>query len=206
MSNDADGIKWKVLFGTKNLAKIELVRAYLNELPVLVLCPKDLNIDIDVEEDGQTPEENAAKKAKAYYAEAGIPTFAIDAGLRIEKFPEEIQPGVYVRRVSGKGQEVSDEAIIDYYRKKLEDAGGTSPGMWQIAVSFIASPDQIHTRQFQLETVFTSQASKIVLPGAPLSSLMKDPVTVVYYSEMAHEERPDSVLIAEIIRQEIEGL
>ncbi len=216
-----DPVIRKILFGTGSDAKIELVRAYLKDLPVLVLSPKDLNIDIDVQEDGRTPLENAAKKAKAYYAAAavaeaavaeaasaadGIPTFAIDAGLRIEKFPEESQPGVYVNRVTRDGRKASDEEILDYYREGLEAVGGTSPGRWTIAVSFVTSVERVHTQQFQLETLFTSQASQILLPGAPLSSLMKDPGTGRYYSEMEHAERPDSVLIAEIIHQQIEQL
>ena len=92
--------KKQILFGTTNSAKIELIRAYLKALPVNVLSPKDLDIDIDVDENGLTPIENAEKKARAYFALARIPTFSIDAGLRIEKFPEEDQPGVFVRRIS----------------------------------------------------------------------------------------------------------
>ncbi len=195
----------KVLFGTKNQAKIGHVRAYLKALPVEVLSPKDLNIDLDVAEDGQTPEENAQKKATAYYAAAGLPTFAIDAALRIEKFSEENQPGVYVRRVSGGEEVVSDAEIIAHYRKALEEIGGTSPGTWYVAISFIASPGQVHTRLFTLETLMTAQAGRTLIPGAPLSSLMKDPATGKYYAEMTHEERPDSALIAGILRQYLEG-
>jgi inosine/xanthosine triphosphate pyrophosphatase family protein len=196
----------KVLFGTTNEAKIEHVRAYLKALPVEILSPKDLHIDIDVAEDGQTPEENAAKKAQAYYAAARIPTFAIDAGLRIEKFSEENQPGVYVRRVSDGERSVPDEEILEHYRKGLEEVGGISPGTWYVAVSFVASAGQEHTQLFTLETLMTSEASDSLIPGAPLSSLMKDPPTGRYYSEMAYEERPDLVLIAGILKEDLEKL
>ncbi|MBN2006606.1 MAG: hypothetical protein JXA21_24855 [Anaerolineae bacterium] len=195
----------QVLFGTTNSAKIRHVRAYLEALPVEVLSPGDLNIDIVVEEDGRTPEENAEKKARAYYAAAKMPTFAIDAGLRIEKFPEESQPGVYVRRISG-GPGASDAALLDYYRKSLDEVGGTSPAVWYIAVSFVASADRVGTQHFTLQAVMTSQPSHIVHRDAPLSSLMLDPATGRYYSEMAYRERPDSVLITEILSRHLEGL
>jgi len=198
--------KRQILFGTTNKAKIDLIRAYLNVLPVDVLSPKDLRIDIDVDENGLTPEENAQKKARMYFALARIPTFAIDAGLRIEKFPEEDQPGVFVRRVSGQNHHFSDGEIIRHYQRGLEKVGGTSPGTWYIAVSLMVSPEQVLTRRFILETWMTSHISKSLVPGAPLSSLMQDPITRKYYSEMSYAERPDSVLIAEIIRGYIERL
>lgn len=195
----------QVLFGTTNEAKIRHVRAYLDASPVEILSPVDLNIDIDVEEDGRTPEDNAEKKARAYYAEAKIPTFALDAGLHIEKFPEAYQPGVFVKRILGEtGAGV--ESLLNHYRRHLERAGGTSPAVWFVAVSFAISEDRVDTQRFTLQVVMTSHPSKIVQRDAPLSSLTKDPLTGKYYSEMTYRERPDSTLIAKILNRYFEHL
>ena len=99
-----------LLLGTTNQAKLILVRSFLDPLPLEVLSLTDLGIRIDVREDGRTPQENAEKKARAYFAEAGIPTLAIDAGLHVERFPKERQPGVFVRRIHGPSRDVGDAA------------------------------------------------------------------------------------------------
>ena len=77
-----------------------------------------LDININVIEDGKTPEENAIKKAKQYYDVAKIPTIAEDSGLYIDKFSEEEQPGLFVKRVNGV-EGLSDEEILNYYINKL---------------------------------------------------------------------------------------
>ena len=54
-----------LLLGTTNPAKVNFVRTYLASLPIKVLSLKDLNIDLDVAEEGASPEENARIKAQA---------------------------------------------------------------------------------------------------------------------------------------------
>jgi 8-oxo-dGTP diphosphatase len=199
-------MKPRVLFGTASKAKIGLIRAFLEPVWVEILSPEDLRINIQVVEDGHSPEENAQKKALAYFAEAKMPTFSIDAGLTIEKFPVEIQPGVFVRRIFGTDSDASDREILDYYIRELNKVGGTSPGSWQIAIASVMRIDQVFVKSYTLKTIFTSQASPILMAGAPLSSLMIDPGSGKYYSEMTETERPDSGLIAEVIRQFLEVL
>lgn len=80
---------------------------------------------LDINEDGKTAEENAIKKAKEYYAKTNIATIAEDSGLWVEKFSEEEQPGLFVKRVNGR-EDLSDEEILNYYIDKLENIGGES--------------------------------------------------------------------------------
>ena len=63
-------MKQPVLFGTSSRAKLDHVRALVQQLPVQVLSPSDLGIDLDVEEHGATAEANARIKAAAYRASA----------------------------------------------------------------------------------------------------------------------------------------
>jgi len=197
-------VRKRILFGTANQAKIDHIRAFLRTLPVEILTPRDLNINLVVREDGKSPEENAEKKAKAYFAESNIPTLAIDAGLYIEKFTDEKQPGVFVRRVHGLERDATDEEILDHYVRELDRVGGESIGVWRVCVALAASVDRIFLQSYSLETVLTSRASDVMIPGAPVSSLMIDPATGQYYSEMAYEDRPDSKWILEIMSQYVE--
>lgn len=190
-----------ILLGTANPTKFELIRAYLAAFPVTLLSPQDLSITLDVAEDGQTPEQNAVKKACAYYAAAHVPTLATDAGLHIQKFPEHEQPGVYVRRIRRGHHKLTDEEIFTHYRTALERLGGDSPGLWTIALTLMLSEELVLTRTRLLHTTLTSTPSPVFIPGAPLSSLMLDPASGKYFSEMTDLERPDSLLIAEMFSE-----
>ena len=69
----------KILFGSSNPAKFHHMRILLKDLPFEILDPENLGIDLDVAEDGKTPEENAREKARAYHLASRMPTFSIDA-------------------------------------------------------------------------------------------------------------------------------
>ena len=86
--------------------------------------------------DGLTPEENAIKKATQYYEVAKIPTIAEDSGLYIDKFSDEEQPGLFVKRVNGV-EGLSDEEILQYYLNKLNKYGGESLAAYHTGVCLI---------------------------------------------------------------------
>jgi 8-oxo-dGTP diphosphatase len=64
----------KILYGTKNKAKLASMRRTLSSLDVEIIGLNDLNTRIpEVEESGSDPLENARIKALAYYKEFHIP-------------------------------------------------------------------------------------------------------------------------------------
>jgi len=178
----------EILFATTNPHKIERFQVYYKHLELKVLNPKDLNVDIKVVEDGITPEENAIKKALEYYREVNIPTFAVDYGLYIEKFPPEKQPGLFVRRIYGDNREVTDEEMLDYYTSELERVGGTSPGKWVSSIALVFEPDDIRTKNFSTRTILTAVRSPHITPGEPLNSIQIDPRSSKYFTDLSKEE------------------
>ena len=108
----------KILIATKNRAKIKKYSTILDELEIEWITINDLEKDINVEENGNTPNENAVIKAKAYYEAFKMPVLADDSGLILDKLPQEKQPGVFVRRHNGR--ELSDEEIITLYSNEIE--------------------------------------------------------------------------------------
>ena len=103
-----------LLYGTGNPAKLESMRHTVEPLGIklLGLCDMELKPP-SVKECGNSPRENARIKAKAYYEFYGIPVFSCDSGLYFDNVPDEIQPGVNVRRVGGKI--LSDDEMTAYY-------------------------------------------------------------------------------------------
>ncbi len=179
--------KRKLLFGTTNLAKFERLKAIVITLPLEILSLSDLNIDLEIEENEQTLEENALKKAGAYFRASKIPTFSMDSGLYIDKFPKIKQPSVFVRRINGK--RASDEEMLNYYLDELNKVGGESKGRWVNSVALIISDNKIFTRNFIEETYFTSKKSPVEKKDQPLSSIQIDLTYNKYKSEITLEER-----------------
>ena len=55
----------KLIFATTNEGKMKEIRMILADLGMEILSLKDMNINVDIEENGKTFEENAIIKAKA---------------------------------------------------------------------------------------------------------------------------------------------
>ena len=94
----------KLLYGTGNPAKLDVMRRRLADLGIELIGLKDLGeVRLpEIIEDGKTPLENARKKAEAYFEALHMPVFSCDSGLYFDDVAEEDQPGVHVRTVNGK--------------------------------------------------------------------------------------------------------
>ena len=123
----------RLLYATGNKYKIESMKERVKGTDIEIISPNDLNIKLNVVEDGKTVVENARKKAKAYYDATKIPTIAGDTALFIEKFEE--QPGLYVHRVNGK--ELTIEETLEYYVQELKKVGGTSEAYYYTGLVMI---------------------------------------------------------------------
>ncbi|MDZ7542378.1 non-canonical purine NTP pyrophosphatase, partial [Clostridium perfringens] len=59
----------KLIIASNNQGKIKEIKKVLENIPLKVLSLNDIGVDIDVEEDGITFEENAKKKSEEIYKE-----------------------------------------------------------------------------------------------------------------------------------------
>ncbi len=80
----------KYLLATTNKAKIKRYGTKLKENGIEVITLNDLNIDIDVDETGNSPIENAIIKAKAYNKISNIVTIATQVVQPFGKFKSEL--------------------------------------------------------------------------------------------------------------------
>ncbi len=86
----------KLLIATNNQGKVAEFRELLKELPVQLLTPAEINLELDVEENGSTYAENAEKKALAFAEASGLVSLADDSGLEVEALDG--APGLYSAR------------------------------------------------------------------------------------------------------------
>ncbi|MBI5353280.1 MAG: RdgB/HAM1 family non-canonical purine NTP pyrophosphatase [Chloroflexi bacterium] len=90
----------KLLIATNNKGKVKELQDLLKGLDLELLTPADINLDLDVEEDGTTYDENAAKKAIAFAQASGLISLADDSGLEVDAFDG--APGLYSARYHPK--------------------------------------------------------------------------------------------------------
>lgn len=192
----------KLLFATGNENKYELMKRRLKEFSEIeVVMPKHINVKINVEEDGRTAEENAIKKAKAYYDETKLATIAEDSGLWVEKFSEEDQPGLFVKRINGR-EDLSDEEILNCYIEKLNNIGGQSNARYKTGIAVINEKGEVFSKTVDEEMfLFTANKNnKGYIKGGLLDVISYDPINKKYFNELSEEEKSRRY---EIIDEEI---
>lgn len=86
----------RLLLATTNRGKIAELRDLLDGCGWEIVTPGDVGITIEVEEDGETYQENASKKALAGMEASGLVTLADDSGIEIQAMGGE--PGVQSAR------------------------------------------------------------------------------------------------------------
>ena len=96
----------KIILASNNIKKIKEIKEILKGCPYEVYSLKDMDINIEVEEDGLTFEENAKKKAMEIYeyllnkGESNFIVLSDDSGLEVDCLNG--APGVYSARYAGE--------------------------------------------------------------------------------------------------------
>ena len=186
----------ELIYGTGNDAKLAYMRRTLSDLPLqitgLLDAAKIRGIELpEVEENGNTPLENARQKAEAYFALFHSPVFSCDSGLYLydhltgELLPEEVQPGIHVR---GRGEKrLSDEELLTHYVGLVKKYGRIR-ARYQNAICLIFNEE---IRQESMEEnlwgepfLLTDVPHTKKVPGFPLDGISIDIKTGRYFYDL----------------------
>jgi XTP/dITP diphosphohydrolase len=85
-----------LLIATNNAGKLNEITDLLKGYPLHLLAPKDLGLDLDVDETGSTYEANARLKGLAFAQAAGMAALADDTGLEVDALGG--APGLHSKR------------------------------------------------------------------------------------------------------------
>jgi len=107
----------KLLLATTNRGKAREYRRLLSGLPFEMVTPDEVGIDIEVEENYPSYEENARMKATAYAGASHLITIADDSGLEVDALGGE--PGI--RSARAAGERASDKDRIEHLLHRLKD-------------------------------------------------------------------------------------
>lgn len=127
----------KLLIATNNQGKVLELQELLTGIGIEFITPAGINLQLEVEEDGSTYQENAGKKARAFAQASGLISLADDSGLEVEALGG--APGLYSARYSPKpGAKDADRR--DFLLENLKDR----PRPWKAhfhATIAVAVPD-----------------------------------------------------------------
>lgn len=125
----------KIILASNNKDKINEVKAILTDFEIVSL--KDAGIEVDVEENGTTFEENALIKARAVAKLTGLITMADDSGLEIDYLNKE--PGVYSARYMGHdtSYDIKNQSLID----RLDGVEGNDRSARFVCAIAVCFPD-----------------------------------------------------------------
>ena len=105
----------ELIIATSNSGKIREIQDILVDIPLKIKSLSDIGLDIDVDENGKTFEENAILKAKTIGEKTGLLTLADDSGLEVDALGG--KPGVNSARYA----EGTDLDRINKLLKELKD-------------------------------------------------------------------------------------
>lgn len=108
----------KLLIATNNQGKVRELQELLTGSGIEFVTPAQIDLQIDVEEDGSTYQENASKKAIAFAKASGLISLADDSGLEVEALGG--APGLYSARYSPKPG-ANDKDRRDFLLSNLQD-------------------------------------------------------------------------------------
>lgn len=158
-------IRIPLVLATRNEGKTEEIRALLAEFPVDIKNLTDFGPTPEIEEDGQTFEDNAVKKARFIAKILGFPALADDSGLMVEALGN--GPGVRSARYAGEeASDADNNAKLLKELEKVENRTAAFACVIAIAVPWgpaliyegrcegIITNEQVGTKGFGYDPVF----------------------------------------------------
>lgn len=158
----------KLLIATGNEGKFLEIQKFLENIDNLeLLSLQDLKISgNDLEETGDTFEENAFQKAEYFFKKTGIPTLADDSGIQIDALKGEL--GVKTRRW-GAGENASDQEWMDFFLNRMKNEKNRNARFF-CSICLYFSTNNYHIFSGKSEGQVVQKSSVPLQKGIPLSS------------------------------------
>ena len=111
----------KLLIATNNTGKVKEIQDLLKDTDIELVTPAQINLELDVIEDGATYAENATKKALAFAKASNLVSLADDSGLEVDALDG--APGLYSARYGSPLSLPPFSAKMGEGRGRLTDKG-----------------------------------------------------------------------------------
>ena len=203
----------KVLIGTTNPSKVRRFEEFLDGFGVEFYTLKDLEIQDEPEEMGNTPKENAILKAM-FYGQYFDYVSCNDSGLYFDELPldDSRQPGLNIR--TPKGVRLNDEEMITYYVELVHSFGGKVLAYYLDGIA-VYNKGKIYSFMEERESAKLSGFYMVDKPsdkrheGWPLDSLSLNRNTMMYFVDKGnnvYDKVEENIMIGEYRQRLIEFL
>jgi XTP/dITP diphosphohydrolase len=183
----------QIFYATNNPGKIFEVGRQLASAGIKMITPNDLGLTIDVEENGNTLEENAILKIKGYLdLLKDMIILADDTGLEIDALNGE--PGIHVRRWKDGKTRMTDQECIDYCIEMMKGIPKENRGAQFRTVLALSFPNKdIELFDGILRGHILEEPSILRVEGFPYESLFMTDVNTLLGDDrqIPLEERKD---------------
>lgn len=145
----------EIVIASNNKGKVAEIKDILKDLNMEIYSLKDKGIDIEIEETGETFEENAFIKAEEIFKLTNSIVVADDSGLEVDALNGE--PGVYSARYAGEN--ATDKETYEKLLQVMEDV-----------------PDDKRTARFvSVVAVILPDGTKKSLRGECVGTIIREP-------------------------------
>ena len=182
----------QLIYGTTNQAKIAYMKERIQPLGIEILSLNDVNApQLDIDESGDSPLENARIKALAYHRALRKPVFSCDSALYIDGLDVTRQPGAHVRSVGGR--ELSDEEAIEHFSALAREFGGSMTAYYQNAICLVLDKKRLYEHMGEdiasERFLIVSKAHERRNEGFPIDSLSVHMESGAYYYDMDEQAK-----------------
>ena len=163
---------------------------FLSGLPYQLVSLKEIGITDDMEETGETYEENSRAKAIYYAAKSGLPAISDDGGIEISALNGE--PGVHSRRWLGFA--ATDEDLIAHMKKvALKLPENNREAFFRTVVSFALPNGKVWSAGGEVKGIIAKKPLLEILKGYPYRSFFFLPEISKFYHEDQLSEKEESL-------------
>lgn len=195
----------KVLIGTTNPSKVRRFQELLTGCDIEFYTLKELGIETEPEEHGNTPEENAVMKAK-YYGQFFDVVICNDSGLYFDELPldDPRQPGLNIRNPISSHR-LDDEEMISYYSELVHSLGGKILAFYLDGIA-VYNKGRITSFMENNQTTRQSAFYMVDVPspkrhaGWPLDSISKNRNTMDYFVDAGdnkYDTKEENIMLGE---------
>ena len=196
-------INRKVLIGTRNPAKVAMIKACFSGVEGLELVSLD---DISFVDDSSLKEgndflKNAKMKSEFYFKKTGLPTISTDNILWIEKWPKDNGVITHIREIANpKTKKATDQETLIFLQNFLKKVGGESKAHFIYAIAFTDELGTHVAEEIPGEYILQTEQAKSFWSGYPAEALLKDLETGAFKSEQKNDVRYKKVV--ELLRKD----
>lgn len=170
----------RLLIATRNAGKLKELRHFLSSFKVETVSLKDIGIKEDIDETGETYQENSQKKALFFAKISGLSTIADDGGLEISALNN--KPGIRSRR--WLGYEGSDEELINHMTNVSKNLPADNrKAFFRTVISFALPNGKVWSGAGEIEGIIAEEPHLKHLKGYPYRSFFYLPKLKKYYHE-----------------------